>query len=791
VHFTPRALSGSCLTGLRSALCILCLIAAALPARAQFQQPFVFAAADPAGIAVYTRNDTTGVLTPVSGSPFPSREPVSFIALDFSGRFLFTASNSTSKISMFTIDPGTGALQEVPNSPFASSSTNNPVFLSVESTGQFLYVIDGPSVIASTLETFQIDATNLGLVPSATGAAALPGQALFCGAGTHPSGKTFYAFVTSPAQSSPPIPSQTYLVTVDGSSGTFNAQFLPNAGHALCLAVDPQGHFLAADDSATLYSYTLSSDGTLGTFNDQLAVTAGGSFFLTFDTFARFLYVTEFALPSGQTSLVHVFSTTPNSAALQETANSPLPSNFASTEYWIVDPTAPLLFADQVYQVDPQTGVPASILSTDPLIAPAPALPAPAVVFSIPPGSQPILGPLVLLSPPSVSFGNQPTGQISNAMTISITSNGGQALNLNSLSITGPNSTDFSETDNCHVPATLAAGQSCTAMVYFTPSATGLRSAALTITDNAPMPTASVPVTGTGVTPAPAVNIPATLNFATVTEGSSTTQNISIANSGTSPLHISAIALAGANAADFSSLPTAACNSPIAPGNSCSVAITFVPLAVGERSTTLNVTDDAANSPQAVQISGNATAAFTAGAIPGGSTSATVSAGQAAQFQLQFTPGTGFTGTISLTCSGAPVGAQCHVPATVAVTSGTAAQFTVTVSTSGSAALLPAPRVRITPVALVVALLLLVPILIFLVKPPFVAAPTWSQCGVLSLTLLCLIFLVAGCGGGGVSSPPPVITPSGTSTITVTPAAMSSSGQPLQLSPIQLTLTVN
>jgi hypothetical protein len=131
------------------------------------------------------------------------------------------------------------------------------------------------------------------------------------------------------------------------------------------------------------------------------------------------------------------------------------------------------------------------------------------------------------------------------------------------------------------------------------------------------------------------------------------------------------------------------------------------------------------------------------------------------------------------------------VPATVAVTSGTAAQFSVTVSTSGSAALLPAPRVRITPVALVVALLLLVPILIFLVKPPFVAAPTWSQCGVLSLTLLCLIFLVAGCGGGGVSSPPPVITPSGTSTITVTPAAMSSSGQPLQLSPIQLTLTVN
>jgi 6-phosphogluconolactonase (cycloisomerase 2 family) len=51
------------------------------------------------------------------------------MTLDFKGRFLFTASYKPSKISMFTMDPNSGALQEVPNPPFASSFTSDPVFL--------------------------------------------------------------------------------------------------------------------------------------------------------------------------------------------------------------------------------------------------------------------------------------------------------------------------------------------------------------------------------------------------------------------------------------------------------------------------------------------------------------------------------------------------------------------------------------------------------------------------------------------------------------------------------------
>jgi hypothetical protein len=106
---------------LRFFLLVCAIFAFCTPAHAQFQQPFVFSAsAGPggagSGISVFTRNDITGVLAPVPGSPFLSRAPVNELALDFKGRFLFVGT-SANNIEMYTIDPNTGALQEVPHSP--------------------------------------------------------------------------------------------------------------------------------------------------------------------------------------------------------------------------------------------------------------------------------------------------------------------------------------------------------------------------------------------------------------------------------------------------------------------------------------------------------------------------------------------------------------------------------------------------------------------------------------------------------------------------------------------------
>ena len=884
-----------------------------ISAQAQLQQPYVFAGdlTNPNSIDVYTRNDITGVLTPVAGSPFPSKEPVSVLALDFKGRFLFTASSNLNNISMFTVNPDTGALQEVPNSPFASSATNHPIFLATESSGQFLYVINlnSPQPDVSAVETFQIDPVNLDLVPSSSGAASLPG--FFLTGAAHPSGKSFYAFLTVPNGA---VPNEAVFLVFNSSTGAFTSesfnQVSPPASvgtSGCCLTMASQGGSLALGMSSILFVYTLNSDGTLapnpsggaGIFN-------GNANSISFDTLGQFLYV-DLSNP-GSPDRVHIFPL----ATLQESADSPLPSGFPFPAAWNVDPTGPLIYADQVYQVDAQTGVPSSILATNPLGLAGSGIPH--AVFSQPPGSQPITGPIAQLSATSLSFGTLPLGQTSSAQTLTITSNGGQALDLNTLAITGTNPGDFSETDTCHAPAVLQPGQNCSVLVSFKPTASGPRSAALTITDNAAPPTESVTLNGTGQTPAPAVTfVPGSLSFGTVSQGASSTMTITVNNSGTATLNITSIALAGANAGDFSSSsPT--CNSPIAVNSACTISITFTPQAAGLRSATVTVTDnapdspqtlalngtgasssmgisfsptdpsfptitegtsgsaqtltvansgngtlhissvslgganpsdfsltnncknplptaanctlslvfnpvasgqrtanlivtdDAPNSPQSIALGATANPAFTAGAAPGGSTTVTVSAGQTAQFQLQLTPGPGYGGSVALTCSGAPTAATCQVPASVSIANGAPTAFTVAVQTSGSASLPHSAPVRFIPSAGVRALFLLALVLLLIatrknrwaINHMFGAGRlAWRVA--LAAVLFCSMMYVAACGGGGTSSPsasvpPPAsgpVTPSGTSTIVVTPTASSLTGQPLQLAPIQLTLTVN
>jgi hypothetical protein len=190
--------------------------------------------------------------------------------------------------------------------------------------------------------------------------------------------------------------------------------------------------------------------------------------------------------------------------------------------------------------------------------------------------------------------------------------------------------------------------------------------------------------------------------------------------------------------------------------------------------------------------------AFSAGVAPGSSTVASVTAGQTALYQMQLTPGAGYSGTMSLACSGAPLGALCQVPSTIRVANGVPAPFTVTVSTGGGAMLPPSIPRRLVPPAGIRVLFILALALVLLkvmknrcTSDSALRARHLAWSGALTTIFLYSAIYAAGCGGGSTTvTPPPVITPSGTSTITVTPSALSLSGKPLQLQPIQLTLTV-
>jgi len=105
---------------------------------------------------------------------------------------------------------------------------------------------------------------------------------------------------------------------------------------------------------------------------------------------------------------------------------------------------------------------------------------------------------------------------------------------------------------------------------------------------------------------APAVTFtPTSLTFAAQAIGTtSAPQSISVANTGNAPLFINSAATRGANPLDFTQSSDGCSGVTLAAGTSCSVSITFSPTASGARSATFILTDNAANSPQTVPITG-------------------------------------------------------------------------------------------------------------------------------------------------------------------------------------------
>ncbi len=79
-----------------------------------------------------------------------------------------------------------------------------------------------------------------------------------------------------------------------------------------------------------------------------------------------------------------------------------------------------------------------------------------------------------------------------------------------------------------------------------------------------------------------------------------------LTNTGTANLNLSTITITGTNPGDFAE--TDNCGTVLAFGANCTVAVTFTPMALGARSATLVIPDNAPGSPQTVALSGTGTA---------------------------------------------------------------------------------------------------------------------------------------------------------------------------------------
>jgi Abnormal spindle-like microcephaly-assoc'd, ASPM-SPD-2-Hydin/Beta-propeller repeat len=135
------------------------------------------------------------------------------------------------------------------------------------------------------------------------------------------------------------------------------------------------------------------------------------------------------------------------------------------------------------------------------------------------------------------------------------------------------------------VPASDVVTSGTAQVTVATPTPGGGTSSALTLSINPAVPGAVVSNSA--------------LSFGSITVGSSSTaQTVTLTNSGSATLSITSITVAG----DFEENST--CGNSLSVGANCSISITFAPTAVGTRTGSLTIADNASDSSQTVALTG-------------------------------------------------------------------------------------------------------------------------------------------------------------------------------------------
>ena len=223
--------------------------------------------------------------------------------------------------------------------------------------------------------------------------------------------------------------------------------------------------------------------------------------------------------------------------------------------------------------------------------------------------------PQINLSANQLNFPAQIQETASAQQLVVVTNSGEADLSISGITISGGNSADFAQTNNCPIaPGVLAARTRCEIRVTFSPTVTGTLSAALNVADNASGSPQTVNLKGVSTAPGPVASfVPASLVFGNQTQGtSSAVRVIVLTNAGSGTLNInSGISINGPASGEFhiqavkTSCPSGTFQ--LAPKTGCDIGVVFAPATLGMKSAQILIVDDAAGSPHPVELSGTAT----------------------------------------------------------------------------------------------------------------------------------------------------------------------------------------
>jgi hypothetical protein len=196
----------------------------------------------------------------------------------------------------------------------------------------------------------------------------------------------------------------------------------------------------------------------------------------------------------------------------------------------------------------------------------------------------------------SLSFGAIALGLSSASQTVTVTNASTSAVTVNSVGFTG----DFSDATTC--VSFIAAGGSCTASVTFTPTAVGTRTGTLNV--NLSTGVLSVPLSGIGSSSSQTGVLsfsPSTLTFPGYTIGDNPSKTVTVSNTSGASVGIAEISLSG----DASLTEKTKCGATLAEGSTCSITVTFQPVAYGTFTGALSLAESS-GSRDAVSVTGQA-----------------------------------------------------------------------------------------------------------------------------------------------------------------------------------------
>jgi hypothetical protein len=290
----------------------------------------------------------------------------------------------------------------------------------------------------------------------------------------------------------------------------------------------------------------------------------------------------------------------------------------------------------------------------------------------------------------------------------------------------------------------LAPGGKCTLAVRYSPPAVANDYSLLTIQSNPPLQPAVLALSGVGVdSSAPFMVLsPPTLSFASQSVGTiSTPQPVTLTNSGRSALPVTSISFVGNDTGSFAK--TSSCGSSVAAGQSCTVQVSFAPVAAGAARTALAASDDPDHITQFVNLTGAGVVSPFTITPPSAGASSTVTAGQPANYALSISPSAGYSGNLVLTCSNLPKNASCSfAPSSISISDGKPANFTVTVATEATQVSTLMRDLSLG--SLLMAFLWMVP-----------SKRKYRRSTMTGLLLLVTLAGFSACGGGGAPSVPP------------------------------------